>query len=292
MKLWMIPEKEAVVEAQPEPTQEPISVPSVDEVSRNLIFCYDAETNIISKMVLEVFHCGRKQLTYITIPTETQFTMSDILYRQLIAVQPSIPQMLRLSAMTRYLDASVVFDYGELMAEDMLGLEISYYTVMPVELYQTIFEEKSISAGITAADILEGSYDTSDKQAAQVAEDKQEGSPVAQDAVPEDKQVDSPAETEQKSNPVVAQVFTKDYIKTIDKLDSAEQISTYIEELYSTLQSNLPVVQKMNYLESYNKTSLADVSFTRLAGFDKNSGFVMDQALVQQQLQELGVFDK
>ncbi len=279
MKLWMIPEKEPVTQVQPEPTPEPITVPSVDEVSRNLIFCYDAETKVISKILLEVFHCERKQLTYITIPTETQFTMSDILYRQLIAVEPSIPQMLRLSAMTRYLDSSVIFDYGELMVEDMLGLEISYYTVVPVELFQTIFEEKSISDGISAADIMEGSYDISAKQA-------------GESSAEQNKQASSPTETEQQNNPVIAQVFTRDYVRTIDKLDNTEQISTYIEELYPPLQSNLPVSQKMNYLDSYSKTSLEEVSFTRLAGFDKNSGFVMDPKLVQEQLRELGVFDK
>ncbi len=267
MQLWMIPEKEPEAVITPEPTPEPITVPSVDEVSKNLIFCYDSETGIISKLVLEVFHCEQKQLTYLTIPMSTSFTMSDTLYKKLIAIKPSIPQMLRLSAMVRYLDASVVFDYGVLMVEDMLGIDISYYTVIPIELYQSIFEEQSIPEGISAADILgvEPKIQTEDSE-------------------------DTTMSDTVSTDPVVAEVYTKNYIQMIRGLDSTEKISTYIEETYDQLESNLKVREKMNYLESYSRTTLRNVTFTRLTGDDKNSGFVMNSEAVRQQLLELGAY--
>jgi hypothetical protein len=255
MKLWMVEEEQSRVVEEPEPTPVPITTPSIDEVSKNLIFCYDTETHAIRKLILEVFHCERKQMTYITIPTSTQFTMSDVLYKKLITVQPSIPQMIRLSAVTRYLDASVIYDYGVLLVEDMLGLKISYYTVMPVEVYQSIFEEQSIPDGINAKSLLTGE-----------SEQPEDGS-------------------------IVAEVFTQKYLEFLDTIESAEELSTYMEEVYATLQSNLTLEEKMNYLESYGKTSMRNVSFTRLAGEVNNSGFVLDQGKSWQQLQQLGAME-
>ena len=253
MKLWMVEPEETIVVEEPEPTEAPITVSSVDEVSKNLIFCYDYETHVISKLVLEVFHCENKQLTYLSIPMSTQFTMSDILYKKLIAVQPSIPQMIRLSTIIRYLEKSVLFDYGVLMIEDMLELDISYYTVMPTEFYQSVFEEKSITDHIDAAGLL---LEASEKEA--------------------------------EAEIVVAEVFKRDYIKRIDKLKQVEEISIYIEELYTIVKSNLSLGDKMNYLESYGKTSLENIIFTRVAGNDRNSGFIVDDDLARQQLLELG----
>ncbi len=251
MKRWMIqPEKTEVVK-KPEPTIAPITEPSIDDVSKNLIFCYDSENHIISKLILEVFHCERKQLTYITIPMSTQFTMTDVLYKKLIAVQPSIPQLIRLSTMIRYLDSTVIFDYGVLMIEDMLDLDISYYSVVPTELYQSIFEERSIPDSISATALL------------------------------------SKAE-QPEAEMIVAEVFKKEYIERMDTQKGKEEISSDIETLYEEIKSNLSLEGKMNYLESYSMTSMDDVSFTRIGGYDRNSGFVVDDSKALQQLQELG----
>ncbi len=269
MKLWMVePEKIEVVE-KPKPTSIPITEPSVDEVSKNLIFCYDSENHIISKLVLEVFHCERKQLTYITIPMSTQFTMTDVLYKKLIAVQPSIPQMIRLSTMIRYLDSSVIFDYGVLLVEDMLNLDISYYTVLPVELYQSVFEERSIPERINIGGLLS------------------EGEGNAADTIEMDMTKNGEAE-QPVTVTVAAEVFKEEYIELLDTMKSSEEISSYIEKLYDEMKSNLSVNGKMNYLESYLMTSLEDVSFTRIAGNDRNSGFTVDESKARLQLQELG----
>ena len=268
MRLWWVAPKEVVMREEMAPTPVPITVASVDEVSKNLIFSYNPDTHIINSLILEVFHCERKQLTYITIPLSTQFTMSDILYKRLIAVQPSIPQVFRLSTMTRYLSTEQVFDYGVLLLEDMLNLDISYYTVLPIDLFQAVFEEKNIVDGITAVTILDGIENPFDGE----------------------QQGNYGDELMQEQQPVVAQVFTRAYMEEMEGIRSVMELSTYIETMYDDLVSNLSLREKMNYLESYSKTSWKDIRFTRIAGYDRNNGFAMDESRVLLQLQSLGVY--
>ncbi len=268
MRLWWIAPQVVPMREETAPTPIPITVASIDEVSKNLIFSYNPDTHIINRLILEVFHCERKQLTYITIPLSTQFTMSDILYKRLIAVQPSIPQVFRLSTMTRYLSSEQVFDYGVLLLEDMLNIDISYYTVLPIDLFQAVFEEQSITDGITAVNILDGIAD-----------------PFAGE-----QQGNNEDEIMQEQQPVVAEVFTRTYMEELEGIRSVEELSTYIENLYDDLISNLAIREKMNYLESYSKTSWEDIHFTRIAGYDRNNGFAMDESRVLQQLQSLGVY--
>lgn len=270
MRLWKPEMKEMEITERPVPAPKPITEPSIDEVSRNLIFCYDSEKHIISKLILEVFHCEKKQLTYITIPMSTQFTMKDILYKKLIALQPSIPQLLRLSTMVRYLDSGVIFDYGVLLAEDMLGMDISYYTVIPVKLYQSIFEERSIPDRISLQELMSAEGITTKRGGGKsTAGTKASGAP--------------------EEITLTAEVFTKEFMKQANKLQDTMEIGSYMEELYQEVSSNLPLEGKLNYLESYSVTQAEEIRFTRIAGNERNSGFVLDEAKALQQLRELGV---
>jgi len=158
MHFFKAPEEKAIVAYQDETVPETVTEASVDDISRNLIFCYDEKTSEITKIVLEIFHCGKKKITYITIPMRTQLTMSDSLYRKMLLVNPEIPQMMQLSVMTNYMDSDTVFDYGTLMLEDLLGIKISYYTVIPKSIYDTMFVSKKIKssgAGASAAPAAE-----------------------------------------------------------------------------------------------------------------------------------------
>jgi hypothetical protein len=252
--------QDAVVAYKEQPKPLPINAASVDDISKNLIYCYEEDTYEISKIVLEIFQCEKKQLTYITIPTRTQFTMSDSLYRKLILVHPAIPQIIKLSAISSYLEKDKVFDYGVLMIEDLLGIEISYYTAIPQTTFDTMFTEQYIipEAGIPVGTTPVGDTDVGDTE----------------------------VETDEEQ-PVPVETFTEDYIETISKLVTAEEVSTYIEEIYVTIQSNLSVMDKMNYLESYCNTPLENISFERIKGEDLNSSFVIDQESAAQRLTEL-----
>ncbi|MDF2944200.1 MAG: putative rane protein [Herbinix sp.] len=260
MHFWKGSDQEAVVAYKEQPAPEPITVASIDDVSKNLIYCYDEDTYEISKIILEIFNCEKKQLTYITIPIRTQFTMSDSLYRKLVLVHPAIPQMIKLSTITNYLDKDTEFDYGVLMIEDLLGIDISYYTAIPQATFDTIFTEQDILPESS------GQIDTS------VTEMNDETN------------MSTDQTTEQ---PVPLETFTEEYIALISTLKTAEEVSTYIEEIYPSLQSNLSVKDKMNYLESYCNTPSENISFERIKGVDLNNSFEINQELALQQLTEL-----
>jgi hypothetical protein len=130
---------------------------------------------------------------------------------------------------------------------------------MPVELYQSIFEERSIPDRINVTNLM------SDKDTAVTGEVESADALV-----------------------VIAEVFKEEYIERLDMIRSTEEISSYIETLYEEMNSNLSVNSKMNYLESYSMISMDNVSFTRIAGNDSNSGFAVDENKALQQLQELG----
>ncbi|MDD4113361.1 MAG: hypothetical protein PHC56_10080 [Herbinix sp.] len=124
--------------------QTTITVASIDDVSKHLIYCVDEETGDITKLILEIFDCENVMLYYITIPIKTQLTLSDSLHRELVLIKPSIPGFLKLSAITGYLPRETVYDYGVLMIEELLNIQISYYTVVPQSIYNSVFETEII----------------------------------------------------------------------------------------------------------------------------------------------------
>lgn len=116
----------------------------IDDVSKHLIYCVDEETGDIKKLILEIYDCEKLMLYYVTIPIKTQLTLSDALHRELVLVQPSIPGYLKLSAITGYLPKDTVYEYGVLMVEELLNIQISYYTVVPQTIYDAVFETEEI----------------------------------------------------------------------------------------------------------------------------------------------------
>ena len=247
MHLWKPGEEEAVVAYKEKPVPESITKARIDSISKNLIYCYDEDTKEISKMILEIFHCEKKQLTYITIPLRTQLTMSDTLYRELVLIYPEIPQVMKLSSMAKHMDLDKVFEYGVMITEDLLDISISYYTVIPRSTYDTIFVEKNENL------IWEEETGTTNSEI-QVL----------------------PVET-----------FDEDYIKFIKTLNDAEKVSTYIENLYPMIQSNLSLHEKMNYLESYCETPINHISFDLIKGEDQNSAYIIDNESASKQLRQL-----
>ena len=122
-----------------------ITEPQIDVVSKHLIYCVDEETGDIMKLVLEIFDCERLRLNYITIPVKTQITLSDSLHKELVLIKPSIPGFLKLSAITGYLPKETVYEYGVRIIEELLDINISYYTVVPQSIYDTVFETEAIN---------------------------------------------------------------------------------------------------------------------------------------------------
>jgi hypothetical protein len=240
----------AIVAYKEYPVEEPITKATIEDISKNIIFSYDREASRINKIVLEIFNSEKKQISYITIPTRTQFTMSETLYRKLVLIQPSMPQVIKLSAIANYLEPEYLFEYGVLIMEDLLGTEISYYTVIPEDTYKSIFTEESTTLIEEELEVLE--------------EDRKE----QEDTLP-------------------VEVFTKKYKKKLKQMKTEGAIKDYLEEIYPTLQSNLSLQDKLTYLESYSKTTIDDVTFVLMTGENENSGYRIDQQQITLQLSEI-----
>ncbi|NLO09358.1 MAG: hypothetical protein GX129_05750 [Clostridiales bacterium] len=134
-----------VIEAiPPVKKQALITEARIDDVSKHLIYCVDEESGDITKLILEIFNCENVMLYYITIPIKTQLTLSDSLHRELVLIKPSIPSFLKLSAITGYLPKENVYEYGVLMIEELLDIQISYFTVVPQSIYNTVFDTEII----------------------------------------------------------------------------------------------------------------------------------------------------
>lgn len=242
----------AEMPSEVKPEAEYMAEASIDDISKNLIFCYDDKSGEINNILLEIYRCEDKKLYYITIPMRTQFTMSDLLYQKLSPSYPSIPQIFTLSSISTYFSNAYVYDYGVLLIEDFLGIKISYYTAIPASIYKTIFTTE-----VTKAKDLS----------------KQETVQTVTHAVND------------TSGTVSKEVFTNKYIKFLKSLKTKEDIKKYIRKIYPSIQSNLPLDGKLEYLDSYYNTPIDNVSFDLIKGVDLNSAFTINSMLAQAQIE-------
>lgn len=211
-------------------------------VSKNLICCYAEDTGDITKLILEIFDSEEHKLTYLTIPVKTQLTISNTLYQRLILDDPEIPQVLKLSTITKYLDTDEAYNDEVMIVEELLGTDINYYTAIPKETFDTMFKDKAV----TQSD----QYDA-----------------------------------------ISMEVFSGDYKKLLNSLDSRDKIEAYIKELYPKLQSNLTLENKLDFMDAYEKTSQKDISFKLIPGDNMNSEYVINKDQTAQLMKELSGID-
>lgn len=225
---------------QPVKKHKPITEARIDDVSKQLIYCVDDETGDIEKLVLEIFNCEKERLYYITIPIKTQLTLSDSLYRELALVKPSIPGFLKFSAITGYFPKETAYEYGVLMIEELLNMNISYYTLVPKSIYETVFETERL---------------------------------------------EQKANSQQKSENIFPrEVFSDGFLESLHTIKTETDLRSYIEELYSLVESNLSLPDKLGYMESYMNTSGKNIVFEVIAGNNSNSAFIIDELLATKQL--------
>ncbi len=100
-----------------------------DEVSRNLIYvCNDDR---ITNLMLEICNTKTNNMDYVTIPVRTEYTIPTTMYQKLCTVNQEIPQIISIGRIKTYFaNSDEAFGYGELIIEKMLGIKISYYTVL------------------------------------------------------------------------------------------------------------------------------------------------------------------
>lgn len=112
-------------------------------ICRNLIYEANKRTGRIEAMVLEIFNTGTNQLTYITIPRGLTFALSNELYKKLNVVSDRVPQIVKLGRLPNYFEGNSCFEYGEILLEDLFGMDISYYTALGHKQFHRIFKRNS-----------------------------------------------------------------------------------------------------------------------------------------------------
>lgn len=112
----------------------------VEEISKNLIYSMDEESGKVKSMVLEIFNTKTGNMDYITLPTSTEITISNELYQKLLQGGCEAPQIMKLSRIHKYFSEDTLYEYGELVVNDLLGIDISYYTVLEHGKFKQIFK--------------------------------------------------------------------------------------------------------------------------------------------------------
>ena len=129
---------------------------TADNICKNLIYIADEEDNI-QGVILEILNTYTNNLDYVTIPIDTQFPLSTDLYQRLYAKNQQIPQIITLKNLNTYFDKSTRFVYGELMMNELLGTELSCYTIINSDTADSIFGEETRTILLETGELVEGS---------------------------------------------------------------------------------------------------------------------------------------
>lgn len=114
----------------------------IDRVSKNLIYHYNNDNQEMEHVILEIFNMDNSNLDYITIPVDTQLSLSNELYQRIYEHYPEVPQIIMISELGKYFTEKTKYAYGVLMLEDYLGIDISYYTILEDDNYNAVFQEE------------------------------------------------------------------------------------------------------------------------------------------------------
>ncbi len=114
----------------------------VDSVSFHLIFSLNEASKELEHVVLETFNTKTDCLMYTTIPMDTKLAMSHELYDKVRNERGDMPQIISFDAFKEYVKSSDYYDFGASLIEDALDVSISYYTIVPSEIFNDIFMEE------------------------------------------------------------------------------------------------------------------------------------------------------
>lgn len=237
-----------------------------DEVSKNLIYVKN-EKGKISHVMLEICNTKTYNMDYLTIPAKTDYTIPSGMYRKLCQVNPEIPQVIRVSDMLSYFkEEKDACGYGVLIFEKMLGVDISYYTEITQETYDSHYVEQSVKVEFKTTGT--------------------EGSTA------------SPDGTIPKSNVTITtqmdiSVLSDAYKQQIADLgNDEEKIAEYIKEQYERVESNLTVYNKIGYLEAYEKMDVTKYHFWGIPCKKEGKIYIVDTKAAKQAIKKLVSNDK
>ena len=182
-----------------------------DEISKNLI--YVSNENKISHLMLEICNTKTNNMDYITIPVGTDYTIPTDMYQRLSTVNEEIPQIVRIGRLKQYFQKDEdAYGYGELIIEKMLGVKISYYTVIDQETYANHYSRRDINVKFKPLSLAESKNDKS------------------------------------VTVPQKISVASESYISQLkDIKGDQEKIAEFIKQQYERVDSNLTVYNKIGY---------------------------------------------
>lgn len=112
---------------------------TADAVSRNIIYSYDQASKMIDAIVIEILNTESGNLDFVTIPADSQITVSNEIYKRMCAAGADAPQIITLSQLNEYFDDDTAYEYGILLLEDYIGIDIGYYTGMENSVFNSLF---------------------------------------------------------------------------------------------------------------------------------------------------------
>lgn len=198
-----------------------------DEVSKNLIYVKNGD--YITNIMIEICNTKTNNMDYVSIPIRTDYTIPTSMYQKLCTVNQEIPQIVRLGRLKTYFsNEEDAYGYGELIIEKMLGVKISYYTVIDQETYNSHFEKKKI---MVAYKHVESVMNELTGEMEDVTTDL-----YADEAI---------------------SVANKTYTEELRAISGdREKIAEYIKDQYERVNSNLTVYNKIGYIEAYEKMNV------------------------------------
>ncbi len=211
-----------------------------DEISKNLI--YVSNDNKISHLMLEICNTKTNNMDYITIPVGTDYTIPTEMYQKLSTVNQEIPQIIRIGRLKQYFQNDEdAYGYGELIIEKMLGVKISYYTVLDQETYLNHYSRRNTEVKFKPLSLAESSSEKS-------------------------------VTVTEKIN-----VASRSYVNQLKDIKGDQnKIAEFIKDQYERVDSNLTVYNKIGYVESYEKMDPDLIHYWGIPGKYSDKIFAVD----------------
>lgn len=246
----------------------------VDEISKNLIYVCD-EKNKITHMIVEICNTKTYNMDYITIPTKNDYTIPTTMYRKLCTINDEIPQIIRLNKIKQYFEnEDDAYGYGLLIVQKMIGTELSYYTVLDTEAYESFCQEVKVKVSYKKTETVEETPSPSPEPTA----DPETG------ATPKPSKTSNNTKTKMNIS-IASTEFTT---QLNDIKGDQKKIADYIEKLYDRVNSNLTVYNKLGYLDCYEKMDVNLFHYWGIPGaYNGDKVFEVDTKAAKSFLKEL-----
>lgn len=116
----------------PDPTKE-------DEINAILYLGESSEKRLLSGAFILNLNKDTKKLSFVYVPGDTKFEMSNDLYKSLAVSQTQIGQTVTTAYIYRYFKSENGLIAGTLMFNEYLGTDIEHYLYMPEEAVNAVF---------------------------------------------------------------------------------------------------------------------------------------------------------